>query len=187
MTTNALQSAEWRILERLLMPANALAVEVMLETGLRVSDVLNLRTEQLKSTRLTVCECKTGKTRVVTLSRHLLDRLKCQAGCIYVFESPQKAWKHRTRQAVWTDIKRAAKAMRIDLNVAPHSARKTYACDMYRKTGDIKVVQALLNHDNVGTTVLYLIDAFAANNVGGFISSEASTEEGGQHYEQSEE
>lgn len=76
--------------------------------------------------------------------------------------------------------------MRIDLNVAPHSARKTYACDMYRKTGDIKVVQALLNHDNVGTTVLYLIDAFAANNVGGFISSEASTEEGGQHYERSE-
>lgn len=66
------------------MPANALAVEVMLETGLRVSDVLNLRTEQLKSTRLTVCECKTGKTRVVTLSRNLLDRLKRQAGCIYV-------------------------------------------------------------------------------------------------------
>lgn len=185
MITNALQSAEWRILERLLMPANALAVEVMLETGLRVSDVLNLRTEQLKSTRLTVCECKTGKTRLVTLSKSLLDRLKRQSGCIYVFESPQKAWKHRTRQAVWTDIKRAAKAMRIDLNVAPHSARKTYACDMYRKTGDIKAVQALLNHDNVGTTVLYLVDAFAAN-FGGLDSSGASTKEGGQHYERSE-
>lgn len=187
MVTNALQTAEWRILERLLMPANALVVETMLDTGLRVSDVLNLRTEQLKTTRLTVCECKTGKTRAVTLSRHLCDRLKRQAGLIYVFESPLKPWQHRTRQAVWCDIKRAAKAMRIDLNIAPHSARKTFACDMYRKTGDIKAVQAMLNHDNIGTTVLYLIDAFAANNVGGYIPSEARTEEGGQHYERSED
>jgi integrase len=133
----------------------------MLRTGLRVSDVLAIRTEQVQSCRLTVSESKTGKTRTVRLPQSVIDRMRSQAGRVYVWEHAKSEDKHRTRQAVWWDIKRAAKAMRIPLQISPHSARKSYACAMYRRTGDIFKVQSLLNHDRLETTVLYLLDEFA--------------------------
>lgn len=140
------------------MPENALCVEVMLRTGLRVSDVLSIRTDQVQKSRFTVSESKTGKRKAVRLPQSVLDRMRAQAGAVYVWEHAKDSAKHRTRQAVWADVKRAAKAMRIKSTVAPHSARKSYACALYRRTGDIYKVQAALAHDRIETTVLYLLD-----------------------------
>lgn len=159
MRTNAKDVQTWTILERLLMPANALAVETMLRTGLRVSDVLSLRTSDLKS-RFTVKESKTGKSKRIYLGGDLLRKLRAQAGEVFVFEGAKGVNTHRTRQAVWADIKRAAKAMRLSGVVAPHSARKSYAVDEYTKCHDIRAVQRKLNHDRIETTVLYLLDHF---------------------------
>lgn len=160
MRTHSIDVDTWSILERLLTPANALVIETMLETGLRVSDVLSLRTAQIKNQRLTVSESKTGKTKRIYLIRSLHERLNAQAGEVYVFESAKSVDKHRTRQAVWHDVKRAAKAMRINVTVGTHSARKSYAVCEYTKSGDIGTVQRKLNHDNIETTVLYLLDVF---------------------------
>lgn len=164
MRTNSIDVTTWAILERLLTPANALVIETMLRTGLRVSDVLSLRTSQLKP-RLTVSECKTGKRKRVYLGEALCARLMAQAGAVYVFEGARDSSKHRTRQAVWHDVKRAAKAMRIPLVVAPHSARKSYAVDEYRKCGDVVAVQRKLNHDNLETTLLYLLDVLGCGTL----------------------
>lgn len=141
------------------MPANALVIETMLQTGLRISDVLNLRTATLrKGQRFTVKESKTGKGKRVRLGTALYFRLLAQAGKIYVFPSAKTEFKHRTRQAVWADVKRAAKALRLRVNVAPHSARKSYACGEYERTQDIEAVKRKLNHSNIETTILYLLD-----------------------------
>lgn len=78
-----------------------------------------------------------------------------------MFEGAKGIDTHRTRQAVWNDVKRAAKAMRIPLCVGTHSARKSYAVGQYTKSHDIRDVQRKLNHDNLETTVLYLLDIFA--------------------------
>lgn len=160
MRTNALDVKSWAILERLLTPTNALIVETMLRTGLRVSDVLGIRTAQLKP-RFTVSESKTGKRRRVSIGRKWCEVLQSQAGACYVFEHAKDPTKHRTRQAVWHDVKRAAKAMRLPQNVAPHSARKSYAVDEYRKSGSISKVCERLNHDRIETTVLYLLDVIS--------------------------
>lgn len=160
MRTTSLDVTSWAVLERLLMPANALAVEVMLRTGLRVSDVLGIRTEQLKP-RFTVSESKTGKRKRVYIGAALCDRLRAQAGTVYVFEGAKGADTHRTRQAVWHDVKRAAKAMRLSGCIAPHSCRKSYAVDEFRKSGDVRAVQSKLAHDRIETTVLYLLDVLA--------------------------
>lgn len=159
MRTNYLDLASWRVLSALLTPANALVCEVMLTTGLRVSDVLRLRTASLAS-NFTVLESKTGKLRSVSLSESLLARLTAQAGTDWVFTSPIYPTQHRTRQAVWYDIKRAAKAMRIPLTVAPHSARKTYAVGVYERTGSLDDTRQALNHDSITTTLIYLLDVF---------------------------
>ena len=69
-----------------LQPTNRLVFEVMLATGLRVGDVLNLRTEQVQRQRFTVREAKTGKTRRVYIPKDLQLRLLSQAGRLYCFE-----------------------------------------------------------------------------------------------------
>lgn len=135
---------------------NRLAVIVSLTTGLRISDVLNLRTEQL-SNRFTITEQKTLKHKLVVLSDGLLDELLKVSGKIYVFEHRLDARKHRTRQAVYKDIKRAAKAFRIDLNVSTHTARKIYAVKQYKRTCSLNRVRSLLNHSSEAVTMIYAL------------------------------
>lgn len=145
-----------------LMPANRLALQVSEHTGLRISDVLALRTEQLsKGQRLTVREAKTGKGRRVYLPQQLHADLLAQAGKEWVFTSPRNPTKHRTRQAVWADIKRAAKAFRLPQNVSPHTLRKYYAVELWERCGDMSKVAAALNHapEHPETTMLYVMAA----------------------------
>lgn len=137
-----------------LMPENRLVCEVMLHTGLRVGDVLAIKTENL-SYQLWVREAKTGKRRQVGLTKDLLERMRKIAGDIWVFESRFDPQKHRTRQAVWMDIKRAAKAFRLRQNVGTHSLRKVYAVGLMEKYGDIERVRKALNHDRYTTTMIY--------------------------------
>lgn len=137
----------------LLTPGNRLVMRVCLDTGLRVGDVLELRTAQL-APQFYVTERKTGKRRRVNLSGPLLAELRAQAGKVWVFPGRDPD-KHRTRQAVWKDLKRAAKALRIRENLTPHSARKVYAVQLLEKYGDIDRVRRALNHDNLAVTLIY--------------------------------
>lgn len=145
-----------------LMPANRLVLQVSEHTGLRISDVLSLRTEQLrKGQRITVREAKTGKSRRIYLPKQLHDDLLAQAGKDWVFESPRDPAKHRCRQTIWADIKRAAKAFRLPQNVSPHTLRKYYAVNLWEGSGDMAKVAKVLNHapDHPETTMLYIMAA----------------------------
>lgn len=139
-----------------LYPENRLACEISLATGLRINDVLALPTAKARKGRFTLREEKTGKTRLVRLPNDLVKRcLEC-AGQHYVFEGRLDGRKHRTRQAVFKDLKRASVAFNLKQNVAPHSLRKIYAVDEFEKNGgNIKRVQKLLNHDSEAVTMLY--------------------------------
>ena len=112
-----------------------------------------------------VTEQKTGKKRQVGLPEPLLSDLKKNAGKWWVFPGRDPR-KHRTRQAVWKDVKRAARAFRLPQNVGPHSARKVYAVDLMRKYGDIDRVKRALNHSSETVTMIYaMADAqLAAKN-----------------------
>jgi integrase len=139
-----------------LMPQNRLALEVSLYTGLRLSDVLSLKTESVKQ-RFTIQEQKTGKNRYVYLPRDLVTRMHMNAGKMYVFPHRLDGRKHRTRQAVWKDLNRAMKLFRIPSNlvISPHTCRKVYAVERFKRSGNLKEVQKLLNHSREGVTMLY--------------------------------
>ena len=153
LKTDYLLEREVELVLAALMPANALALRVALHTGLRIGDVLQLKPEQLKA-RFWITEQKTGKKRQVGLPAPLLAELRENAGEYWVFpgRTPEK---HRSRQAVWKDMKRAAKAFRLPVNAGPHSARKVYAVELMRKYGDIDRVRRALNYDSEITTLLY--------------------------------
>lgn len=155
MTTDYLLHREVDEVLAMLMPGNALVMRVALHTGLRVGDVLSLKTDQL-APRFWVTESKTGKRKQIGLPEPLLSDLKKCAGDLWVF--PGKDPKnHRTRQAVWKDVKRAAKALRLPQNAAPHSARKVYSVELLAKYGDIKRVQRALNHSSESVTMIYAL------------------------------
>jgi integrase len=136
-----------------LTPKNRLVIRTALTTGLRVGDVLALKPERLKP-HFWVTEQKTGKKRQVGLPEPLLSDIKKQAGEVWAFPG-RNPKKHRTRQAVWKDVKRAAVAMRLEQNAAPHSARKCYAVHLRDKYGDIERVMRALNHSSEAVTLIY--------------------------------
>jgi integrase len=139
-----------------LYPINRLACEVSLSTGLRINDVLALTPQKVRKQRFTIREEKTGKTRLVRLPNELVKRCLACSGQHYVFEGRLDGRKHRTRQAVFKDLKRAAAAFNIKKNVTPHSLRKVYAVEEFEKSGcNLKKVQKLLNHDSEAVTMLY--------------------------------
>lgn len=140
-----------------LMPANRLAIIVSLVSGMRISDVLSLRPLDLRKERILYTEKKTLKRRRVRLPIKLREELLAQSGKIYVFEHRLDPLRPRTRQAVFKDIKRAAKLFRVPLNVAPHSARKIYAVEEYKKDMNIKRVKELLNHSSEAVTMIYVM------------------------------
>lgn len=136
---------------------NRLAITVSLLTGLRIGDVLNMRSRDLLKDRFTITEEKTLKRRTIRIPNKLRDELQGIAGKIYVFENRLSARKHRTRQAVYKDIKRAARAFRIKSNISCHTARKIYAVSEYKKDFSVARVKKLLNHSNEAVTMIYAI------------------------------
>lgn len=153
MTTEYLYQKEVDRVLAALMPQNQLIVRVMLHTGMRLSDVLRMPSEGLSCSGW-YTEGKTGKKRRYGLPRALLEAIQQQAGPEWAFPG-RKQGTHKTRQAVWADIKRAARAFRLKQNVGAHSMRKVYAVRLMEKYGDLERVRRNLNHSSTSITAVY--------------------------------
>jgi site-specific recombinase XerD len=85
----------------------------------------------------------------------LRKRLKKQCGSKYVFEGRDDYRKHRTRQAVYYDLKKAAKRFNLKIDLSPHSLRKNYAVYLKQKGYSVEAIQKELNHTSNSTTLIY--------------------------------
>lgn len=132
---------------------NVLVMRTSLETGMRVGDVVALTPAQLNKRTITYTAEKTGKRDKKVISQELANRLRRVAGRRWVFEG-RNPEKHRTRQAVWADVRKACKEAGINEHASPHSARKTYAVGIFQARG-LKAAQDELQHDRMETTMLY--------------------------------
>ena len=90
-----------------------------------------------------------------------IDRLRswreCQATacdpCDHVFTTLRgKTLGHRYVQRM---VKRYAVKAGIDKNVSPHTLRHSFATDLYRETSKIRLVQKVLGHSGLSTTMIY--------------------------------
>lgn len=138
----------------LLTPGNRIVMKTAIQTGLRISDVLSLRRGKL-GRQFWIVEQKTGKKRRVNLPEALLEEILLQSdGSEWAFPGRDPG-KHRSRQAVWKDVKRAQRAFRLPQNLGTHTARKVYAVELFDRYGDLQRVRRALNHKSVEVTVLY--------------------------------
>lgn len=156
MRSKAIEKSTLSVILRALMRPNRLALEVSLCTGLRISDVLSIKTESLYKDKFVVYEKKTGKRHTVRLPKKLKDELIALSGNLFVFQNRLNSRKPRTRQAVWKDLKRVSRAFRLNGGVSPHSMRKTYAVTLKEMGLSSAKIQRALNHSDPCVTALYM-------------------------------
>ena len=151
--TDYLKPSDYGRVYMLMQYENALAMRVSLETGLRIGDVLSLRPENITEKHIEAIAQKTGKEFKKPISADLRRRLLQISGQRFVFEG-RNGTEPRSRATVWKDVKQASKKLGLDINLGCHSARKTYAVELFKSQG-IKAVQKELQHDSTETSMLY--------------------------------
>lgn len=166
MVTDYIKPSVYKKIYQIMEYENALALRTSLETGMRIGDVLALTPEQIDGRTITYTAQKTGKSAKKVISADLAKRLKRISDKKFVFVG-RFGDKPRTRQTVWKDVKKATKHLKITENVGCHSARKTYAVDVFHEKG-IPSVQKELQHTHGDTTLIYAFaDMFTAQRQGG--------------------
>ena len=96
MRTDWVEHDVMRLIMAALMPHNRLAVTVSLVTGMRISDVLDLKRSDLRRDRITYTEYKTLKRRTIRLPSKLRAELMAISGKIFVFEHRLDPLRPRT-------------------------------------------------------------------------------------------
>lgn len=140
-------------------------LELLYATGLRVSELVGLRMEQvnLRQGVLRVVG-KGNRERLVPLGEEAalwLERYVAQGRSEilnrrqsnYIF--PTRRSEHMTREAFWHLIKRHARTADISQPLSPHSLRHAFATHLLNHGADLRVVQMLLGHSDVSTTQIY--------------------------------
>ncbi len=136
-------------------------LEIMYATGLRVSELVNLKHSDVDLLAgLIVCHGKGNKERRVPLGKSAIHWLQQYAAVKagYGKQTAPNVFVHRgrpfTRQLAWSMIKRHAEKAGIR-NVSPHTLRHSFATHLLQHGADSRSVQALLGHSDISTTQIY--------------------------------
>ena len=136
-------------------------LEVMYATGLRVSEMVNLKQADVDLLAgMLVCHGKGSKERRVPLGKSAIHWLQQYAAARagYGRQSLPHVFLHRgkpfTRHLAWAMIKRHAEHAGIK-GVSPHTLRHSFATHLLQHGADSRSVQALLGHSDISTTQIY--------------------------------
>ena len=140
-------------------------LEVLYATGLRVSELVRLRPDEVSLNQGVVRILgKGGRERLVPLGDEALAWLQeyergARAELLggrpgdYLF--PTRRSPCMTRQAFWQLIKRHALVAGIRGDLSPHTLRHAFATHLLNHGADLRVVQLLLGHRDLSTTQIY--------------------------------
>ncbi|MDD5644062.1 MAG: site-specific tyrosine recombinase XerD [bacterium] len=144
-------------------------LELMYATGLRISEVVNLKISDINfEIGILRCKGKGNKERIDPIGQKALDAVKR-----YIEKSrPQIALSSSnlpppelfitrfgakfTRQGLWKIIKSYAKKAGIKKNITPHTLRHSFATHLLANGADLRVVQEMLGHADISTTQNYV-------------------------------
>jgi len=144
---------------------NKAMLELMYSSGLRVSELVNLKLNDIDLDNSYVrCFGKGSKERIVPIGEIALEYLN-----IYLTnyrDSLKKGYyteniflnnhgKEMTRQGFFLIIKKIAKEKEIDKNITPHMLRHSFATHLLNNGADLRTIQEMLGHSNISTTQIY--------------------------------
>jgi integrase/recombinase XerD len=140
-------------------------LEVLYATGVRVSELINLKMSQINLNQGVLRIIGKGdRERLIPLGdeaqdwvREFIDgargEILLERQTDYLF--PTRRGDRMTRQAFWHIIKRYAKKAGVAKKLSPHTVRHAFATHLLNNGADLRVVQLLLGHSDVSTTQIY--------------------------------
>jgi integrase/recombinase XerD len=140
-------------------------LEVLYATGVRVSELINLKLSQINLNQGVLRIVGKGdRERLIPLGDEAQDWIRefidgargeilLERQTEYLF--PTRRGDRMTRQAFWHIIKRYAKKANISKKLSPHTVRHAFATHLLNNGADLRVVQLLLGHSDVSTTQIY--------------------------------
>lgn len=144
---------------------NKAMIELMYATGLRVSELINLKVYDINLNEAMVKTMGKGsKERIIPLGDYALNALKK-----YIYEYRSTFFKKEvndylflnnhgekiTRQGFFKIIKKIARDQGINKDFSPHTLRHSFATHLLKHGADLRIIQELLGHSDVSTTQIY--------------------------------
>ena len=141
------------------------ALELMYATGMRVSEIVNLKTADLNfDLGIVKCKGKGGKERIVPLGKKAKNALSrymdnVRGRLLKARSDPHlfltRLGRKISRQSFWKMIKSYTRQSRIKKNITPHTLRHSFATHLLERGADLRVVQEMLGHADISTTQIY--------------------------------
>ncbi|WP_156503623.1 site-specific tyrosine recombinase XerD [Pseudoalteromonas gelatinilytica] len=139
-------------------------LELLYATGLRVTELVGLRMEQINLRQAVVfVKGKGNKERLVPLGEEAMYWLEqflkvgrsqmIKHATDFVF--PSKRGIGMTRQTFWHRIKHYAILASVESPLSPHTLRHAFATHLLNHGADLRVVQMMLGHSDLSTTQIY--------------------------------
>ena len=149
-----------RMLKKARNPKHRALLMLIYSAGLRVSEVVGLRVEDLDMDRglVRVRRGKGGKDRYTLLARRAVEAVR-----VYRDAYPTDRWlfpgerpeRHLTTRSVQRVVKNAARAAGIQKHVTTHTLRHSFATHLLEGGTNLRVIQELLGHTSASTTQIY--------------------------------
>ena len=135
--------------------------EVGINTGLRISNILNLKVSDVKGKiHIEIREEKTGKIKKFILNDVVKDEIEkfiaSKKNNDFIFESRRTRGVPLERTRAYCILNSAAKAAGLNIKIGTHTMRKTFGFHFYQKTKDVALLQQLFNHSSPSVTLRYI-------------------------------
>ncbi len=144
---------------------NHLMLEMLYDSGFRISELLNLTINSINlENRTILCKGKGSKERIVLIGDYEYDLLKIYLNQIrpillgktntsYLFVS--RNGHIMKREYIFKKIKEYASKANINKKISPHTFRHSFATSMLENQADLRTIQTLLGHGDISTTQIY--------------------------------
>ena len=142
-------------------------IEVLFSCGLRISELINLKLSELYLEEGYIrVHGKGRKERLVPISENAIQKLRdwfvVRQGITvkpgeedYVFISLRRG-KHLSRISLFVYIKGYAEQAGIRKSISPHTFRHSFATQLLEGGANLRAIQAMLGHEDIGTTEIYM-------------------------------
>lgn len=137
-------------------------LEVLYGTGMRVSECINLNTDDINlDMGFIKCRGKGNKERIIpigrtaseVISQYLRQNTGRKAGEHALFLNHHG--RRLSRQGFWKILKALADRARIEKELTPHTLRHSFATHLLENGADLRAVQEMLGHADISTTQIY--------------------------------